>query len=37
MVNDKIDTISRDITALAELIQAVKREMGAEDLTFLQV
>ncbi|XP_016301416.1 zinc-binding protein A33-like [Sinocyclocheilus anshuiensis] len=36
MVNEKIDIISHDIIALAELIQSVKREMGAEDLTFLQ-
>lgn len=37
MMNEKIENISRDITALAKLIQSVKREMGDEDLTFLQV
>uniref|UniRef100_A0A8C2JDF9 Tripartite motif containing 35-28 n=1 Tax=Cyprinus carpio TaxID=7962 RepID=A0A8C2JDF9_CYPCA len=36
MMNEKIENISRDITALAKLIQSVKREMGDEDLTFLQ-
>lgn len=37
IMNERIENISRDISALAELIQSVKREMGAEDLTFLQV
>lgn len=37
IVNERIEIITRDISALAELIQSVKREMGAEDLTFLQV
>lgn len=37
MVTAKIEAITRDISALAELIQSVKREMGAEDLTFLLV
>lgn len=35
VVTEKIEAIGRDITGLAELIQSVKREMGAEDLTFL--
>lgn len=37
IMNERIEIITRDISALAELIQSVKREMGAEDLTFLQV
>lgn len=37
MMNERIESITRDISALAELIQSVTREMGAEDLTFLQV
>lgn len=37
MMNERIESITRDISALAELIQSVKREMGAEELTFLQV
>lgn len=37
IMNERIESITRDISALAELIQTVKREMGAEDLTFLQV
>lgn len=36
MLEEKIEILSHDIAALAELIQSVKREMGAEDLTFLQ-
>ncbi|XDV40306.1 hypothetical protein PO909_009414 [Leuciscus waleckii] len=36
MMNERIESITRDISALAELIQSVKREMGAEELTFLQ-
>ncbi|XP_052000252.1 zinc-binding protein A33-like [Xyrauchen texanus] len=36
ILEEKIESITRDILALAELIQSVKREMGAEDLIFLQ-
>lgn len=37
ILEEKIESISHDISNLGELIQSVKREMGAEDLTFLQV
>ncbi|XP_056618486.1 tripartite motif containing 35-28 [Triplophysa dalaica] len=36
ILEEKIESISHDISNLGELIQSVKREMGAEDLTFLQ-
>ncbi|XP_062841498.1 tripartite motif containing 35-28 [Trichomycterus rosablanca] len=36
ILNKKIDSISRDIESLSGLIQSVSREMGAEDLIFLQ-
>jgi len=36
-MNGSIESITRDISALGDLIQTVKREMGAEELTFLQV
>ncbi|KAG1947516.1 zinc-binding protein A33-like [Pimephales promelas] len=36
MMNGSIESITRDISALGDLIQTVKREMGAEELTFLQ-
>ncbi|XP_076868847.1 E3 ubiquitin-protein ligase TRIM35-like [Brachyhypopomus gauderio] len=36
LMKEKIDNIAREITTLSELIQSVKREMGAEDLVFLQ-
>lgn len=37
MLNEKIGRINRDITALTELIQAVRKEMSANDLVVLQV
>ncbi|XP_066529532.1 tripartite motif containing 35-28 [Hoplias malabaricus] len=36
IIKEKIDSIAREIMSLSELIQSVKREMGAEDLVFLQ-
>lgn len=35
-LKEKIGCLTRDIAALHELIQTVKREMGDEDLTFLK-
>ncbi|XP_010892420.1 tripartite motif containing 35-28 [Esox lucius] len=35
-MEENINSLSQEITTLTELIQTVKREMGAEDLTFLQ-
>ncbi|KAF4075945.1 hypothetical protein AMELA_G00224650 [Ameiurus melas] len=36
MLNEKVDSISRDITSLTELIQSLRKEMVAEDLVVLQ-
>uniref|UniRef100_A0A8D0CCE9 Zinc-binding protein A33-like n=1 Tax=Scleropages formosus TaxID=113540 RepID=A0A8D0CCE9_SCLFO len=36
IMKDRIANVTRDIATLSELIQSVKREMGADDLTFLQ-
>ena len=36
-VKEHINRLTRDIATLSELIKTVKREMGAEDLPFLQV
>ncbi|XP_030639292.1 tripartite motif containing 35-28 [Chanos chanos] len=36
MMKEKIDNLTRDIASLAELIQSVRRDMGAEDLVFLK-
>ncbi|XP_026780563.3 tripartite motif containing 35-28 [Pangasianodon hypophthalmus] len=36
MLKEKIESISRDITTLTELIQSLRREMTAEDLVVLQ-
>lgn len=37
MLTEKIDSISRDITSLTELIQSIRKEMSAHDLVVLQV
>ncbi|TRY84570.1 hypothetical protein DNTS_001312 [Danionella cerebrum] len=36
-MKNKIQTLAADISALADLLKSVKRQMGAEDLVFLQV
>ncbi|XP_053466882.1 tripartite motif containing 35-28 [Ictalurus furcatus] len=36
MLNEKVESISRDITSLTELIQSLRKEMIAEDLVVLQ-
>lgn len=36
MMKERIDRLTHDIASLAKLIESVKREMGAEDLAFLQ-
>ena len=36
-VKEHINRLTRDIATLTELIKTVKREMGGEDLPFLQV
>lgn len=36
-MEERISSLTSDIAALTKLVQTVKREMGAEDLTFLQV
>uniref|UniRef100_A0A8C8I546 Zinc-binding protein A33-like n=1 Tax=Oncorhynchus tshawytscha TaxID=74940 RepID=A0A8C8I546_ONCTS len=35
-MEERISSLTSDIAALTKLVQTVKREMGAEDLTFLQ-
>ncbi|KAL4657657.1 C-X-C chemokine receptor type 3-like isoform X1 [Arapaima gigas] len=37
LMKEKIVNVTKDIATLSELIQSVKREMGANDLAFLQV
>lgn len=36
-MKERIASVDRDIAALADLVQSVKRGMGADDLSFLQV
>ncbi|XP_036394085.1 tripartite motif containing 35-28 [Megalops cyprinoides] len=36
MMLERISSLSRDISALSELIQSIRRDMGSEDVTFLQ-
>lgn len=36
-MKSRISELNKDISKLSELLQSIKREMGAEDLTFLQV
>ncbi|XP_023688969.1 tripartite motif containing 35-28 isoform X1 [Paramormyrops kingsleyae] len=35
-MKSRISELNKDISKLSELLQSIKREMGAEDLTFLQ-
>ncbi|XP_062391142.1 E3 ubiquitin-protein ligase TRIM39-like [Sardina pilchardus] len=37
MMKEKIEKMSRDISSLSDTIRAIEKEMGADDITFLQV
>src|SRR4029434_1738635 len=37
MMKEKIEKMSREISSLSDTIRAIEEEMGADDITFLQV
>ena len=37
IMKEKIETVSREISSLSNTIRAIEEEMGADDITFLQV
>ena len=37
MMKEKIDRMSREISSLSDTIRAIEKEMGGDDITFLQV
>ncbi|XP_062391132.1 E3 ubiquitin-protein ligase TRIM35-like [Sardina pilchardus] len=37
MMKEKIEKMSREISSLSDTIRAIEKEMGADDITFLQV
>ena len=37
MMKEKIEGLSREISTLSDTIRAIEEEMGAEDISFLQV
>ena len=37
MMKKKIEKMSREISSLSDTIRAIEEEMGADDITFLQV
>ena len=36
-MKEKIEKMSREISSLSDTIRAIEEEMGADDITFLQV
>ena len=37
MMKEKIEKMSREISSLSDTIRAIEEQMGADDVTFLQV